>query len=172
MPQPNWCLAKFAQPVNARAAIRRLLQSGVDPDTMEVMTSQPIHGERFLPERRPTRLRTWALAGAGIGMVGGFLLATITALNYPLVKGGMPIVSPWPVGIVTYETTMLGAVLATLAGLLVELRLPNFRKLPYDESVADGGVLLAVKCEGVSDEARSSVQDVVNSAGAVKVNWL
>jgi hypothetical protein len=164
----TWCLARFNQPVEARAAIRRLIQSGVDPESMEVMTSQPIHGERFLPEKKGTKLRTWALSGAAIGMAAGFSLATITALNYPNVKGGMPIVSPWPVGLVTYETTMLGAILATLIGLLVELRLPNFRNLPYDESVVDGGVLLAVK---FSDQSRASVQDVVSSAGATKVNW-
>jgi len=165
----TWCLAKFAQPVDARAAIRRLIQSGVDPGSMEVMTSQPIHGEPFLPEKHPTKLRTWALLGAAVGMIGGFSLATITALNYPLVKGGMPIVAPGTVGLITYETTMLGAVLATLAGLLVELRLPNFNKLPYDESVVDGGVVVAVKS---SDQNRSSIQDVVNTAGAVKVNWV
>jgi len=168
----NWCLAKFSQPIDARAAIRRLIQAGVDPESMEVMTSQPIHGEPFLPERRPTKLRTWALSGAAIGMVGGFLLATVTALNYPLVKGGMPIVAPWTVGLITYETTMLGAVLATLAGLLIELRLPNYKDLPYDASVVDGGVLLAVKCGTANDNTRASVQDVVSTAGAVKVNWV
>src|SRR5438093_11619888 len=102
-------------------------------------------------------------------MVGGCALASFTALAYPLVKGGMPIVAPWTVGLITYETTMLGAVLATLAGLLFELRLPNFRKLPYDESVVDGGVLLAVK---YADQARGSIEDVVNSAGATKINWV
>ena len=165
----TWCLAKFAQPVDARAAIRRLIQSGVDPGSMEVMTSQPIHGEPFLPEKKTTKLRTWALCGAGLGMVGGCALATITALNYPLVKGGMPIVAPWTVGLITYETTMLGAVLATLAGLLIELGLPNFRKLPYDESVVDGGVVVAVKS---IEQTRPSIQDAVSAAGAVKVNWV
>src|SRR6266480_3903923 len=150
----NWCLAKFSKPPQARAAIRRLIQSGVAPDSMEVMTSQPIHGEPFLPEKKPTKLRTWALTGAGLGMIGGCALATITALNYPLVKGGMPIVAPWTVGLITYEATMLGAVLATLAGLLIELRLPNFKKLPYDESIVDGGVLLAVKC---ADQRRAAI---------------
>ena len=164
----TWCLAKFAQPVEARAAIRRLIQSGIDPQSMEVMTSQPIHGEPFLPDK-PSKLRTWALAGAALGMAGGFALATITALNYPLVKGGMPIVAPGTVGLITYETTMLGAVLATLAGLLVELGLPNFKKLPYDESVVDGGVVVAVKS---TDQNRPSIQDVVTTAGAVKVNWV
>ena len=165
----TWCLAKFARPVEARAAIRRLLQSGIDPDHMDVMTSQPIHGERFLPDRKPTRLRTWALCGAGIGMAGGFSLATFTALAYPLHKGGMPIVAPWTVGIIAYEATMLGAILATLSGLLFELRLPSFKNRPYDPSVVDGGVVLAVQC---ADRSRGSVEEAVNAAGATKVNWV
>ena len=150
-------------------AIRRLLQDGIDAGSMEVMTSQPIHGEAFLPEKKPTQLRRWALAGAATGLLGGLSLATLTALNYPLVKGGMPIVSPWTVGLITYETTMLGAVLATLVGLLVELRLPNFKNLPYDPSVVDGGVVLAVSC---ADSSRASVERAVNAAGATKVNWV
>ena len=165
----TWCLAKFSQPAQARAAIRRLLQDGVQADSMEVMTSQPIHGEPFLPEGKPTKLRAWALCGAAIGLLGGLLLATVTALKYPLIKGGMPIVAPWTVGLITYETTMLGAVLATLAGLLVELRLPNFKNLPYDPSVVDGGVVLAVSC---GDRSRASVKDAVSAAGASTVSWV
>ena len=165
----TWCLAKFTRPVEARAAIHRLQQSGIDPQSMDVMTSQPIHGEPFLPEKKPTRLRTWALSGAAIGMVGGASLATFTALAYPLVKGGMPIVAPWTVAIITYETTMLGAVLATLAGLLVELRLPSFGNRPYDPSVVDGGVVVAVPC---SDQNRKTIEDAVSAAGATKVNWV
>ena len=163
------CLVKFSQPNEARVAIRRLLQAGIQPDSMEVMTSQPIHGEPFIPNMKPTRLRTWALVGAAIGLLGGFSLATITALNYPLIKGGMPIVAPWTVGLITYETTMLGAVLATLVGLLVELRLPNFKNLPYDPSVVDGGVVLAVSC---TESSRASVETAVGASGASKVNWV
>ena len=165
----SWCLAKFSRPVDARAAIRRLLKAGIDPESMDVMTSQPIHGEPFLPEKRPTKLRTWALCGAAAGMIGGCSLATFTALAYPLVKGGMPIVAPWTVGLITYETTMLGAVLATLAGLLFELRLPSFSKRPYDPSVVDGGVVVAVPC---SDQNRKAIEDAVGAAGATKVNWV
>ena len=165
----TWCLVKFAQPAEARMAIRRLLQEGIGAESMEVMTSQPIHGEAFLPEKHPTKLRTWALCGAAIGLLGGLALAILTALNYPLVKGGMPIVAPWTVGLIAYETTMLGAVLATLVGLLVELRLPNFKNLPYDPSVVDGGVVLAVSCV---DNSRASVERAVTAAGATGVNWV
>ena len=162
------CLVKFNEPAEARVAIRRLLQEGIEPDAMEVMTSQP-HHEPFIPDKKPTKLRTWAICGAGIGLLSGLGLATITALNYPLVKGGMPIVAPWTVGLIAYETTMLGAVLATLVGLLVECRLPNFKNLPYDPSVVDGGVVLAVSCpEGL----RGSVESAIGAAGATKVNWV
>ena len=163
------CLVKFAQPNDARVAIRRLMQEGLKPEDMEVMTSQPIHGEPFIPEKRSTKLRTWAISGAALGLLAGSSLAIITALNYPLIKGGMPIVSPWTVGLIASETTMLGAVLATLAGLLVELRLPNFKNLPYDPSVVDGGVVLAVSC---APDARGSIESAVNAAGASKVNWV
>ena len=163
------CLVKFAKPHEARGAMRRLLQEGFSRDSMEVMTSQPIHGEPFIPDMKPTKLRTWALVGAGIGLLAGFSLATVTALNYPLVKGGMPIVSPWTVSLITYETTMLGAVLGTLVGLLVELRLPTFKDLPYDPSVVDGGVVLAVSC---AESSRASVETAVGAAGASKVNWV
>ena len=163
------CLVKFSQPTDARMAIRRLIQAGIGPESMEVMTSQPIHGEPFIPDMKPTRLRTWAICGAAMGLVGGLSLATITALNYPLVKGGMPIVAPWTVGLITYETTMLGAVLATLVGLLVELRLPNFKDLPYDPSVVDGGIVLAVAC---TEGSRGSVETAVGAAGASRVNWV
>jgi len=162
-------LVKFSQPTEARQAIRRLIQAGIQPDSMEVMTSQPIHGEPFIPNMKPTKLRTWALCGAALGLLVGFSLATVTALNYPLVKGGMPIVAPWTVGLITYETTMLGAVLATLVGLLVETGLPNFKNLPYDPSVVDGGVVLAVSCP---PDSRASVEKAVGAVGTSKVNWV
>jgi hypothetical protein len=166
---PNTCLVKFTEHTQARAAVRRLMQDGIAPAAMEVMSSQPIHGEAIVPQQPATKLRTWAIAGAALGLLGGFSLSTITALNYPLVKGGMPIVSPWTVGLITYETTMLGAVLATLVGLLVELRLPNFKSLPYDPSVVDGGIVLAVSCP---EGSRGSVESAVSAAGASKVNWV
>jgi hypothetical protein len=166
---PNTCLIKFPEHTQARAAVRRLVQEGIAPNAIEAMSSQPVHGEAIVPQQPATKLRTWALVGAAIGLVGGFSLATITALNYPLVKGGMPIVSPWTVGLITYETTMLGAVLGSLVGLLVELRLPNFKTLPYDPTVVDGGVVLAVSCP---DASRGVVESAVSAAGASKVNWL
>ncbi len=123
---------------------------------MEVMTSQPIHGEPFIPNMKPTKLRTWALCGAALGLLGGFSLATITALNYPLVKGGMPIVAPWTVGLITYETTMLGAVLATLVGLLVETAAAEFQE-PARTTRASSTAASCWRCR-VRRDSRASVE--------------
>jgi hypothetical protein len=165
----NTCLATFTQHTQARVAVRRLMQDGIAASAIEAMSSQPIHGEAIVPHQQATKLRTWALAGAAVGLTVGFTLATVTALNYPLVKGGMPIVSPWTASLIMYETTMLGAVLGTFVGLLVEVRLPTFKNLPYESSVVDGGVVLAVSCPEAS---RASVEAAIGAAGATRVNWI
>ena len=166
----HMCLAIFDRAATVRAAIRQLMALGINPDCLEVISSQPHHDQPFLPEKKKTHLGKFAVAGALLGGMAGFLLATLTALAYPIVKGGMPIVAPWPVGIVTYETTMLGAMLSTLLGLLLELKLPNLKHLPYDKSIADGGVLLVVRCP--EEGNRTAVQQAVSDAGARKVHWL
>jgi hypothetical protein len=165
----NTCLARFTEHTHARVAVRRLMQDGIAASAIEAMSSQPIHGDAIVPHQQATKLRTWAFGGAAVGLLGGLSLALVSALNYPLVKGGMPIVSPWTASLITYETTMLGAVLGTFVGLLVELRLPTFKNLPYDSSVVDGGIVLAVSCP---EGSRASVESAVGAAGATKVNWI
>jgi len=161
------CLATFDRPVSVRAAVGQLRAIGFEGDQLEVISAEPIH---IRPDTKKSHLGTFALVGALVGGTGGLLLAALSASAYPIVKGGMPIVSPWPVSIVTYEATMLGAILSTLLGLLVELRLPNFRRLPYDKIVADGGILVAVRCP--EDGKKKAVEQAVSAAGAKKVSWL
>ena len=162
------CVATFETPDRARAAVKQLIGAGITPRSIDVMTSHPIHGEAFLQTER-TRLPMWAVGGGVLGFLLGASLSTFTALNYPLVKGGMPIVSPWTAGLITYETTMIGVVLATFAGLLVELRLPNLRQRPYASSVVDGAIVVAVACD---DGNREAVEKTVNAAGASTVtSW-
>jgi len=86
---------------------------------------------------------------------------------YPLVTGGMPILAPWPTGIVTYELTMMGAVLTTAIALLVTSRLPNWRPNLYDTEIANGKILIGVL--DPSDAARVEIENRLRGAGAVKV---
>jgi hypothetical protein len=161
------CLAAFEQPVAVRAAVGRLAALGLEGDDLEVISSEPIH---VRPDTKKTHLGTFALAGAIVGGTAGYLMASVTANAYPIIKGGMPIVAPWTAAIITYETTMLGAILATLLGLLLELRLPNFRRLPYDKIVSDGRILLVVRCP--EDGKRVAVEQAVSHAGGMNVRWV
>ena len=145
-------LASFDQASTAVEAIGRLKLAGISPENLDVISSQPHPTHHFLPEKSKSRIGTFALIGGALGSVSGFLLATLTALAYPLPTGGMPILSWWPIGIVTYETTMLGAVLATLVGLLSELKLPNLKLLPAETLVEDG-LLIEIRCLDAKDLA-------------------
>jgi hypothetical protein len=138
-------LASFDQASTVVEAIGRLKLAGISPANLEVISSQPHPTHHFLPERSKTHIGAFALIGGALGAVAGFLLATLTALAYPLPTGGMPILSWWPIGIVTYETAMLGAVLATLVGLLAELKLPNLTLLPAETMVEDG-LMIEIRC--------------------------
>jgi hypothetical protein len=57
----------------------------------------------------------------------------------------MPIVTNWTNLIVIFELTMLGAILTTVATLLITARLPNFKKPAlYDPAISDGRILIGV----------------------------
>jgi hypothetical protein len=79
----------------------------------------------------------------------------------------MPIVAPWPTGIVTYELTMMGAVLTTVIALLVGSRLPDWSHKLYDPEIAHGKVLVGVV--DPSDEARADLENRLRRAGAEKI---
>ena len=68
------------------------------------------------------------LVGGILGCVGGYMMQYwIHVINYPINVGGRPFNS-WPsFVVVTFETTILGAALAGVIGLLLLNRLP----MPY-----------------------------------------
>ena len=145
----------------ARRVVSLLRSRDVPREQIEVLSAEPIHdvGEAISG-------RSWsaayALTGAALGAGAGYALASVTAMLYPINTGGMPLVSALPVGIVTYEAMMLGAVVCSLAGLLVEARL--VRRLPREHSehaasITDGEihVVANVVSEELSEDLRIAV---------------
>jgi hypothetical protein len=67
-----------------------------------------------------THVPMLALTGGVLGLVGGFALQYWSSVNaYPLNIGGRPLFS-WPAFIVpAFETTVLGAAVATVLGMLL-----------------------------------------------------
>lgn len=132
----------------AQRAVNALRSAGVADQEITVITSEPMEHFEFGEMNKGT----WIWYIASIGGLAGLLFATwftrMTELAWPLPTGNMPIVSWWPNLIVIFELTMLGAILATVATLLVAGGL--VRRVPplYDPAVSQGKILVGVESTG------------------------
>jgi hypothetical protein len=95
-----------------------------------------------------------ACAGGLIGMASALGLAWLTEVSWPIDVGGLPIFAWWPNLIITFELTMLGAILATAITLAVTARLGRQSTI-YDAEVSDGKILV-----GVIDPPESALDDL------------
>jgi membrane protein implicated in regulation of membrane protease activity len=145
-------IAILDTPEEATAALSALRREGLPQRAITMMSSEPVH--RGLDDDQTTSyIGAFAIAGGLIGAACAILLTVITSRRVGLVTGGMPVVTPWAFGIIVFELTALGAILATLARMIIEARLARRRALTdYDEAVANGKVVVAVDC---SDDART-----------------
>lgn len=131
------------------------------------MSSEPFDEYSFSQGEHATVMPWLAVLGGVVGGTSGFLLAAYTQKAYPLITGGMPIVAPWPTGIITYELTMLGAVIATVITLLITTGLPNWGAKVYDPEISNGKILIGVL--DPSEDARATLEDRLRGAGAEQV---
>ena len=84
--------------------------------------------------------------------------------------GGKPVLSIPPMSIIMYEGTMLGAIIFTVIGIIVESRLPRLFMGAYDERITEGYIGVAV----TTDEERAlQAERVLKRVGAeeVKRGW-
>jgi hypothetical protein len=135
----------YDDPDVAQRAVDGLRAAGVADADIQVMSSEPFEEHAFGQRDHATWMPWIALLGGVIGFGLGDWLTSATQQAWPIVTSGMPIVAPWPNLIVIFEMTMLGALLATVATLLVTARLP--RRLPrlYDREVSNGYILVGIQ---------------------------
>jgi hypothetical protein len=146
--------AAFRTSADARIALNRLGQDGIAPQDVEVRSSVPLPAD-VVPVGAKVRSKIpWtSLAGAALGGFAFFMMVKLTSEAYPLPTGGQPIVALPPAGVITFEGVAIGAVLTTVATVLIECGLPAFRKKagPLDHHIALDHVLVSVKqAEGAS----------------------
>jgi hypothetical protein len=127
----------------------------IEPEAIVLMSSEPLEEEGFGWEEQRTPMPWLAALGGLLGGTAGYTLAAFTQRTYPLPTGGMPLVAMFPSGIIMYELTMLGAVVATIVTLLISARLPNYRKRLYDPEVTNGKILV-----GVADPDRDCSEEI------------
>ena len=159
----------FGDPRSADAGMKELQEAGVRAENIVVMSPEPFEEYEFAHADRKTAMPWIAALGGLVGGLSGYALAWYTQVAYPshIMSGGMPLVSKWPSGIVTYELTMLGAILTTVVTLLITAKLLHWKFDIYDPEVSYGKILI-----GVVDPSSNSVSDFegrLRGAGAEKI---
>jgi uncharacterized integral membrane protein len=144
----------------AQQAVNRLRAAGLADARITILSSRPMEEFEFGQMDRDSSLWSIACAGGVVGMILALLLAWFTQTAWPLNVGGLPTFAWWPFLIIIFELTMLGAILATAAALVVTAGLGRQRGL-YDPAVSDGRILVGV--EDPTDEVAPAVEEALGA---------
>jgi hypothetical protein len=160
----------YDDPDIAQRAFDGLRRAGAADADIVVISSEPFEEHGFSHRDRGAPLYLAAMCGGLAGLVGGYLLTSLSQRAWPIKTSGMPIVANWPNIIVIFELTMLGAILATVATLLVSARL--FRHLPalYDTEVTQGYILVGVQAPALVSAPQ--VASALEAAGQGRVKTI
>ena len=154
---------------SAQQAVNRLRAAGTADRDITVMSAQPMEEFEFGRLNKATWMWWFACAGGLVGMSTGLGLSWLTETSWPIDVGGLPIFAWWPNLIITFELTMLGAVLATVTTLVVTARLGRGSTF-YDPAVSDGLILVGVERPAAS--ALSGLQAALAAAPGAQVKTL
>ena len=157
----------YPDPDSAERAVELLRGANVDDRSIVVLSSEPFDEYEFGRRDHKTVIPWLAALGGLVCGASAFLFVAFTQKVYPLPTGGMPIVSLWPNGIITYEFTMFGAILATLATLIVTARAPRESAQLYDPEVSNGKILIGVL--NPPEGLRGAVEQALRNAGTESV---
>jgi len=137
-------LGIFRDIESAGKGVEGLVRTGFTEAQITSLTSVSYPDGVLVKTGRRTWFRWLALAGGFAGAVAGFSLAAGTAWLYPVQTGDKPIIALYPTGIITFEITMLFAIVGALAGMFLEMRLPPWGKRLYDPAIAEGCIGIGV----------------------------
>jgi len=148
---------------SAQQAVDSLRAAGLSDREITVLSSQPMEEYEFGQADKKTWMWWIACGGALVGMASAMGLSWLTETSWPIDVGGLPTFAWWPNLIITFELTMLGAMLATAITFFFTAIFPGQFRSPhlYDAEVSDGHILVGV--ERAQDETR--VAQVLASAG-------
>ena len=160
-------LGIFKDVETAARGVDSLIQAGFSEKHITSLTSVPYPDGVLVKTDQRTWFRWLAVAGGLFGAVAGFLLVAGTAWLYPVQTGDKPIIALYPTGIITYELTMLFAVLGTIGGMFLEMRLPPWRARPYDPAISEGCIGISVST--TSGDQRNRAEEIMKEAGALRI---
>ena len=146
---------------SAQQAVNRLRAAGIVERDITVLSPQPMEEYEFGHTDKATWMWWLACLGGLVGMSAGYGLAWVSEVSWEIDTGGLPVFAWWPNLIIMFEMTMLGAIIATVATLVISALLPSRGSTLYDPEVTDGKILV-----GVENPPEGSLQDLEQSLGA------
>jgi hypothetical protein len=154
----------------AADALDAVRAGGFEQHEYEILTGTPYPEGAFGEEEPKHSLYRYPLIGAACGFIIGLILTAGTQLAFPLVTGGKPILSIPPMSIIMYEGTMLGAIIFTVIGIIIESRLPRLFMGAYDTRITEGYIGLTVTTDA---ERVGKAEEILTGAGAedIKRGW-
>ncbi len=143
-----------------------LKEANIPEEDYDFLTDAPYPEGAFGEREERHRLYVFPLVGALIGLTIGILMTSMTQMAYPMVQGGKPIMSLPPMAVVTYESTMLTAIVFTIIGIVFESRLPKTKQGLYDTRITEGYIGVLVNVE---EDELQRVYNILTQAGAVDI---
>ena len=137
-------LGIFRNVNSAASGVDGLVRAGFTEAQITSLTSVPYPDGVLVRSEKRSWFRWLALVAGMAGACTGFLLSAGTAWLYPLQTGDKPIIALYPTAIVTFEVTMLFAIIGAMLGMFLEMGLPAFGKRLYDPAIADGFIGICV----------------------------
>ncbi|HVV45401.1 MAG TPA: quinol:electron acceptor oxidoreductase subunit ActD [Bryobacteraceae bacterium] len=156
----TYLISEFRETNSLATAIHALRAVGVTDQDMDIFSEEPVEFHKGVLDR-PSKMSLVSVAGAVIFGGGCTLLMGLAQYNYPVPTGGMPLFSMWGTGVITYETTMMGAVFATFGYFLWESGLIRKRdKTAPVPKVPPEMICLRVRCAGDTAKATSVLMEM------------
>ena len=155
-------LASFVHEDAALEAARALREKGVG--SFELFSPIPLHGAEEALGLGNSMVRVFTLLGAIFGAIGGFSLCVWTATRFILPTAGRAVIALPPYLLITYESTILLGVLATLLGFFVVGRFPAWKDRVYQSSSNVDRFVIAV-----SGSNSGQAEPILRAAGAESI---
>ena len=171
-PDTYGLMAEFDNPSDAVAAARRVYDEGYR--RIDAFSPYPVEELSEAVGVHSTKMPLIVLIGGIAGLLAGFALQYYThVIDYPLNVGGKPFFS-WPAFVpITFETTVLGAALSAVFGMLALNGLPEpyhpvFNTPNFALASRDRFFLLVESTDPKFD--REQTRHFLKGLGALEVN--
>lgn len=163
-------LGLFDPTISLSPVIDQLRSQGVPDALMEIMSPLPLETS-LLNKPMGVPLHRMTIIGGITGIGIGIFFAAGTALLFPLMTGGKPIVSYPVVGIISFETMMLVAIVVTFLAMVFKIAFVEQSGLRNDPRIDEGSVGVSIQVGDDTVKAHS-ISGLLQKAGATEVEIL